>query len=946
MTKTHRADLWKAACVSLLLCLLGALPPRAFAADAVAPLSPSEFDAVLAEVKRMVDTPSSEAERFVVREATPERIQRLYAMPEWLAQPLTIRENGLIFAGQGPLLRFDQPSNILAKVSSWFPTELEQARMDPYQQVGSHLHLWGPYPSWQDEPAAFMGLWNCMPQVIWMWPEADPFMPPPGTSYLAHHPIASLRANSDRADFGLCIREFNGLRAAATAPERTAIQQEVQGIGARVADVLQTKFDRFLSAQRCQRHGPDDCVLMLRLWGSLAPQAPRLAETLRRLEPEALPGTPLRADHRMGGLLRTSTFLETKVRSILTAPGAWPKEALPAVLRQSTDLQRTFFQTLVDLRYPQGLRYRSAMLGPMWPLREHMATANPIRDAVLAEIDRIEGDDAECQGHAQWFLGLGPAVEATHALTWQRKGRPSACAHPDWAWLKTDPSAQAVELRTLWLAEMARPSHAGKEREAMLSLMTDHGEACFGEAAAKAPPWQSALCRRWVHAPTHTPLRLRHGQLVLDPAHAFEKRTFTAPRDEASGAFIGDQVSWLSALTQGMPADAAAAVRAYALDLKRQHKAIGSVDQWRHPAHSRSLLHVRVFDNEGTEAYLILSPHALQPVAVPRRLRSDNGGYQVVRVSDLDADGNLEWWSSDDFERCNGDQSDLDRNVDCSARSANMGEVSGDTLSYFTDDRARRTPPGRDEHWRSGPFTRSPAPATPGQAPPCNRVLFGTILSPALGIEVGTPQDPDDTDPVIDLVCAPHPLDPHLSLVALFHALKEAPNGNGESRRGFAMAVVDVRRRQVVRLYRDTVEEDAITHVQEGSLRLDTARYQLAPGVRALGVRMNIAHSPRYAEGGEDDYLTLLVEEGGQLRPILVRRPMSHWQMTDTSCWREPEGSCVIEESQTRIAIAKTSTNGWRDLDLIETKNTEGADEGRATHHQVGTLRARHKVYK
>lgn len=106
-------------------------------------------------------------------------------------------------------------------------------------------------------------------------------------------------------------------------------------------------------------------------------------------------------------------------------------------------------------------------------------------------------------------------------------------------------------------------------------------------------------------------------------------------------------------------------------------------------------------------------------------------------------------------------------------------------------------------------------------------------------------------------------------------------------------------------------------------LSLDTARYSLAPNVRAFGVRMKIGHSPRYAEGGSNDYLTLFVEEGKKLRPVLSDHAMRSWTMVDSSgCFDQMENSqlpCVIENQTNALALSTTSTNGWRDLDLITT---------------------------
>ena len=116
--------------------LAAACAVPAEAAEPVVPLSETEQEAVVAEIRQMVETDVHSVKEFVVREATPERIERLYHTPEFLRQPKDIRENGLIFATRGNLLSFDKPSDVITKVSTWFPDEIAEAR------AREDSHLW------------------------------------------------------------------------------------------------------------------------------------------------------------------------------------------------------------------------------------------------------------------------------------------------------------------------------------------------------------------------------------------------------------------------------------------------------------------------------------------------------------------------------------------------------------------------------------------------------------------------------------------------------------------------------------------------------------------------------------------------------------------------------------------------------------------------------------
>jgi hypothetical protein len=98
----------------LLLCLVSAQS----GAETLQPLNSQEMAAVLQEIQAMVKTDDTQANDFIVREATSSRIDRLFNMPEIVQQPKKIRKNGLIFAGQGSLLSFEKPSDVIHKIAA------------------------------------------------------------------------------------------------------------------------------------------------------------------------------------------------------------------------------------------------------------------------------------------------------------------------------------------------------------------------------------------------------------------------------------------------------------------------------------------------------------------------------------------------------------------------------------------------------------------------------------------------------------------------------------------------------------------------------------------------------------------------------------------------------------------------------------------------------------
>ena len=202
---------------------------------------------------------------------------------------------------------------------------------------------------------------------------------------------------------------------------------------------------------------------------------------------------------------------------------------------------------------------------------------------------------------------------------------------------------------------------------------------------------------------------------------------------------------------------------------------------------------------------------------------------------------------------------------------------------------------------------------------PCDVPLIAQALRPQL-----PRQFPEEgAGEGIALVCKTHPQQSDLMIVALFHGIEDAQGGWREGEIGFVVAVVDIKRRAVRSLYRATVEEDASIRVGAASLWIDTARYDLAPGVRAFGVRMDIGYSPHCADGGTSHFLTLFVPDKHRLRPVLLTQPMSRWEVLS---WSPEEGACVQEGAVTTrfaLTLGGAAKNGWRDLHVSATTESE-----------------------
>ncbi len=167
-------------------------------------------------------------------------------------------------------------------------------------------------------------------------------------------------------------------------------------------------------------------------------------------------------------------------------------------------------------------------------------------------------------------------------------------------------------------------------------------------------------------------------------------------------------------------------------------------------------------------------------------------------------------------------------------------------------------------------------------------------------------------DSLVTAACKRSPADANVMIVAAAYV-------QGEDDKNEIVALVDGRARAVRAAFTGTISEDVITRV--GSFRIDTARYELAPGVRAFGVDFSsIGHASGASEfirSGPER--TLFVQHGMTLRPVLVGFSLTTWNAV-------PDRDRRGELSNWTISIGTTRSNGL--FDLVVTRTTEPDEAG------------------
>lgn len=176
-------------------------------------------------------------------------------------------------------------------------------------------------------------------------------------------------------------------------------------------------------------------------------------------------------------------------------------------------------------------------------------------------------------------------------------------------------------------------------------------------------------------------------------------------------------------------------------------------------------------------------------------------------------------------------------------------------------------------------------------------------------------------DALVAAACKLWPFDKTALIVAAAYAQDKEQDKN------LVVALVDTKTMRVRAAFQGVVLEDATWSVAQGSLRIDTAPYDLAPGVRAIGV--DVSSDPiagTVVRDGVTATRSLFVPDGARLRLVL-----DGFVLTTS---RQPAGG-ELTTSSAKIALDPHRTSGLADLRITRTSST-GRQE-RATLAYDGT---------
>lgn len=171
-----------------------------------------------------------------------------------------------------------------------------------------------------------------------------------------------------------------------------------------------------------------------------------------------------------------------------------------------------------------------------------------------------------------------------------------------------------------------------------------------------------------------------------------------------------------------------------------------------------------------------------------------------------------------------------------------------------------------------------------------------------------------DTVPIVSRACRIWPFDPTLELAAVAYPTS-AEDRMGERALRLVVAVLDARDARLLSSGQTDLDEDAAFALAEDGVLLDTARYDLARGVRAFGVVLrNSAPGPSCPDARANDEMTLYVRDGERLRPVFSSH-LDFWARVEGEpCSWARDQRLVTEDARFTIAVLPTTHHGFADL--------------------------------
>lgn len=146
-------------------------------------------------------------------------------------------------------------------------------------------------------------------------------------------------------------------------------------------------------------------------------------------------------------------------------------------------------------------------------------------------------------------------------------------------------------------------------------------------------------------------------------------------------------------------------------------------------------------------------------------------------------------------------------------------------------------------------------------------------------------------------------------------AYEDASGINGKS---LVIAMIDNTKGKIIATYKGAQITSGDSGIAENGLQLDTARYDVAPGIRAFGLDITESYRANCGDGGYGPARTLFVQDGKEIRPILINFFVSTWRFIkggNPGCVSPGAAEeTVTEDISYSIGIGNATTHGYANL--------------------------------
>jgi hypothetical protein len=351
---------------------------------------------------------------------------------------------------------------------------------------------------------------------------------------------------------------------------------------------------------------------------------------------------------------------------------------LEQTIKQMTVLATIFSEPTAKVKVmnPYRIDIGNTAINPWHSLPRNSPDADEIRKILLAELETLS-PNMQCSVFSQWFIGGGKALEkqfaerkaATGIKTWCSNARP-VNTYPEIAQAYSNLQGNIPE----------------PERDRLLSELTANGQNCLDNKILNERKELVPICSEWISTPETIDRNslIKGGKFRLSTTDEYRSKLLAVPTAKT-------QAEWEAWIRSLMPIEGKwekTNVTAFAEAMVTTEVTSGTLSIWHSSRNSSAVIEVALAGNverswpmNRSRVLIVLDTSGPRLVGIPSRFAFQYDDGDISKISDLDKDGNPEIWFTGTDGECDGE--DSKPGIDCDIKSTKMGEIQGNSVTYF-----------------------------------------------------------------------------------------------------------------------------------------------------------------------------------------------------------------------------------------------------------------------